>query len=69
MADDQDDDRTSHPVLFGWNRAEWQAAGLVLAVAVIWGGGYALFGFAGLIVPALLIVLAAFVMLVWISRG
>ncbi len=69
MADDHDDDSAARPVLFGWSRAEWQAVGLVLAVAVIWGGGYALFGFVGLIVPALLMVLAAFVLLVLISRG
>lgn len=69
MADDHDHDSASRPVLFGWSRAEWQAAGIVLAIAVIWGGGYAVFGFAGLIVPALLIVLVAFIMLVWISRG
>lgn len=69
MADDHDDDSATRPVLFGWSRGEWQAAGLALAVAAIWGGGYALFGFAGLIVPALLMVLVAFVMLVLISRG
>lgn len=69
MADDHDDDSMFRPVFLGWSRAEWQAAALVLAVAAIWGGGYALFGFAGLIVPALVIVLVAFVMLVWISRG
>jgi hypothetical protein len=69
MADDQDDHHTSEPGLFGWTKGEWQAAGLVVAVAAIWGGGYALFGFAGLIVPALVMVLLAFVMLVWISRG
>lgn len=69
MADDHDDDAASGPVLFGWSRAELQAAGLVLAIAALWGGGYALFGFVGLIVPALLMVLVAFIMLVLISRG
>lgn len=68
MADDHDDPATK-PVLFGWTRGEWQAAGIVLAIAAIWGGGYALFGFVGLIVPALLMVAVAFVMLVLISRG
>jgi hypothetical protein len=69
MADDHDDDSATRPGLFGWSRGEWQAAGLVAAVAAVWGGGYALFGFAGLIVPALLFVVAAFVLLVLISRG
>lgn len=69
MPDDHDNDPAKKPVLFGWTLGEWQAAGLVLAVLAIWGGGFALFGAAGLIVPALSLVAAAFVLLVLISRG
>lgn len=69
MADDHHDTPENKPILFGWTRREWMAAALVLGVAVVWGGSFALFGFPGLIVPALLLVAAAFVMIVWISFG
>lgn len=69
MADDLHDTPENNPVLFGWSRREWMAIGIVLAVAVVWGGSYALFGFPGLIIPALLLVAFAFVMIVWISFG
>lgn len=69
MADDHNDPHGDTPVLFGWSRREWLAAAIVLGVAVVWGGSFALFGFPGLIIPALLLVAAAFVMIVWISRG
>lgn len=69
MADDHHDAPENKPVLFGWSRREWLAAALGLGVIAVWGGSFALFGFPGLIVPALLLVAAAFVMIVWISRG
>jgi hypothetical protein len=69
MADDHENTPENAPILFGWSRREWLAIALVLGVVVVWGGGYALFGFPGLIVPALLLVAVAFVMLVWISFG
>lgn len=69
MADDHNDTPEDAPVLFGWTRREWVAVALVLGVIVAWAGSFALFGFAGLIVPALVLVAVAFVMLVWISRG
>ncbi len=69
MADDHEDTPGDTPILFGWSRRELLAIALVLGVAVVWGGSFALFGFPGLIVPALLLVAVAFVMLVWISRG
>lgn len=52
-----------------WTAAELKALlGAVLAV-VLWGGAWAVFGFAGLIIPALFLVLLVSVMLVWVSRG
>lgn len=69
IPDDRHDISDDKPVLFGWTRREGRALGLVAAVAGVWGGSYALFGFAGLIVPALLMVAAAFALLLLITRG
>ena len=44
-------------------------AALAIGASAVWGGAFALFGFAGLILPALLLVLGAFAALVLISRG
>ena len=58
------------PAIFlGWNAEELKALGIALAVLVVWIGGFALIGFAGLIIPALLLVLGSFVAIILISRG
>lgn len=44
-------------------------AAIAIGTPVIWGGAFALFGFAGLILPGLVLVLGAFAALVLISRG
>ncbi|MCA8884049.1 MAG: hypothetical protein KDA50_09950 [Rhodobacteraceae bacterium] len=61
---------TDHlPQSRGWTATELKALlGAILAV-VLWGGAWALLGFAGLIIPALALVFLVFVMLIWISRG
>lgn len=56
-------------VVFGWNINELKALGIALALLVVWIGAAALFGFAGLITVALLLVLTSFVLIVTISRG
>lgn len=56
-------------VVFGWNINELKALGIALALLVVWIGAAALFGFAGLITVALLMVLTSFVLIVTISRG
>ncbi len=56
-------------VFLGWNAEELKALGIALAVLVVWIGGFALIGFAGLIIPALLLVLGSFVAIILISRG
>jgi hypothetical protein len=58
------------PAIFlGWNAEELRALAIALAVLAVWIGGFALVGFAGLILPALLLVLGAFVAIILISRG
>ena len=58
------------PAIFlGWNAEELKALAIALAVLAVWIGGFALVGFAGLILPALLLVLGAFVAIILISRG
>jgi len=56
-------------IAFGWNIQELKALGLALAVLLVWIGSVAVFGFPGLIVPALFLVLATFVVLIVISQG
>ena len=45
------------------------ALAIALAAVVVWGASILLFGFGGLIVPALLLVLLTFVVIITISRG
>jgi fatty acid desaturase len=63
------EDPSDVPVLFGWNRSELLALALALGALVLWGLSIVVFGFAGLIVPGLILVLGAFVALIFISRG
>ena len=56
-------------VFLGWNAEELKALAIALAVLAVWIGGFALIGFAGLIIPALLLVLGSFVAIILISRG
>ncbi|MCA8880856.1 MAG: hypothetical protein KDA73_13080 [Rhodobacteraceae bacterium] len=58
-----------HAVTKGWNREEMIALAIALAAVVVWGASILLFGFGGLIVPALLLVLLTFVVIITISRG
>lgn len=52
-----------------WTGAEFQALLIALLALITWGGSFALFGFAGLITPALALVALVATLLVWISRG
>ena len=56
-------------VFLGWNSEELQALAIALAVLAVWIAGFAVIGFAGLIIPARLLVLGSFVCIVLISRG
>lgn len=69
MTDSKTADAPEAAVIFGWNKSELQALALALGVLVVWGGGFALFGFSALIITALLLVLGSFVALIMISRG
>ena len=69
MSTDTHDDPSEQPILFGWNRAELITLLIGVAIILIWAVSYTLFGFAGLIVPALFYVFVMFVALVLISLG
>lgn len=52
-----------------WKAEEFTALAIALAVLTVWIASTVVFGFAGLILPALALVAASFVALVVISRG
>lgn len=52
-----------------WSREELVTLALAVGLLVFWAACVFLFGFAGIIVPALLMVLTIFVLLVTISFG
>lgn len=52
-----------------WSREELMTLALAVGLLVVWAACVVLFGFVGIIVPALLMVLTIFVLLVTISFG
>lgn len=52
-----------------WTGAEFKALLIALLALIVWGGSFALFGFAGLITPALVLVATVGTLLVLVSRG
>ena len=69
MPADAHEDQAQQPILFGWNREELITLLIGVGLLAVLGIGYALFGFAGLIIPSLLMVFAMFVAIVLISLG
>jgi hypothetical protein len=67
--DPQHDD--AHPVHrpFHWSSDDFKGLAIGVGALVVWGVLILLFGFAGLILPALLLVALSFVALLIISRG
>jgi len=64
MADENEEHQPLH-----WRSEELQTLGLLVALLVVLVLSTVAFGFAGLITVMLALVLAAFVLLVWISLG
>ena len=69
MTDDNHDSDHSIHRPFSWSGDELKGLAIGVGALVVWALAIMLFGFAGVIVPALLLVVVVFVLLVIVSRG